>query len=880
MAYVEEDGFDDFSTGSKWTKQSGGGNITFGVPWKGETTVEMIKTGTSGYDYITLLNVNTQGTTVLRGDFYPTNLTDGNPHVLYFDHQALGARCSIKYYTGGTLANKFVFQKRHNYGSYDDVYTFQLDAPRNQWYTVELEKREDDTCRGWVYPRGEGRNYADMWVEPGYPSGWSPAPMSAAGGDSPYYLANFYVGDVIETRTYADGLGRPIQTQTIDRDSVLVSALQYDAVGRQSHAWEAYKNVSSFFTYNSQATASTATTGSALKYFNDISLADNNRPYTETIYEASPLGRASKIRPPGISVDNSSVRLTYTTSTLNGAGGTSPVYTLNKTEDEDEIITEEYYDTFGNKVQVVTGNGMAVTDFEYNELGQLIKAISPENYPTHYTYDQRGRLIAKTTPDASGDGDSDPAEENGTSTFDYRYKYDNSGNLRFLEDPNQRDTGNFIYYKYDEHNRLIEEGMYTGTTTFDTAGSTYVDVENWPTDDLSDITTYTYEGAQLKRAQVRGNSLSGFTYDYYDYFYDAFGRVVEIQVNIDEDGFSCCKQIEYEYDLQDRVTKMTYSESLTTTPSYYTWHVYDEAGRLAEVRTNDTNSFASASIDARYDYTSRSQVARLKQGDYPVQSLEYFYNIRGWLTGINDPANLTDNSSFAHDVFGLRLGYDTLDEITHSSAGMSSSIEAPQFNGNISWTTWKTKDNDFPVDYVGYVFKYDDLNRLKAADYGQYNQNQSNWKNKSFFDVGLGAGGEIVYDKNGNIEKMNRYDEAGVATVNDPLYVEDSNQLKNIAGSSDWVYDANGNVTTTYGLSDQHSNIIYDYRNLPTLISNIGYDYDASGQRIYQKDNNTGEVYFYVRGLNGEVLAVYDSNGALRYRNIVAGGQVIGKVLQ
>src|SRR5690606_32248511 len=60
------------------------------------------------------------------------------------------------------------------------------------------------------------------------------------------------------------------------------------------------------------------------------------------------------------------------------------------------------------------------------------------------------------------------------------------------------------------------------------------------------------------------------------------------------------------------------------------------------------------------------------------QSVDYRYNIRGWLTGIND---LSDNTD---DLFQFDLRYNDPTVVGTVS----------QFNGNISQTTWRTAWGD------------------------------------------------------------------------------------------------------------------------------------------------------------------------------------------
>ena len=79
-----------------------------------------------------------------------------------------------------------------------------------------------------------------------------------------------------------------------------------------------------------------------------------------------------------------------------------------------------------------------------------------------------------------------------------------------------------------------------------------------------------------------------------------------------------------------------------------------------------------------------------------LQSVDYKYNIRGWLTEINDVSDLGDDN----DAFGLKLLYN--EEIS----GLNNN---GLFNGNISSGIWSdAMDQSLQNAYID-----DDLNRLR-----------------------------------------------------------------------------------------------------------------------------------------------------------------------
>ncbi|MDC8006367.1 DUF6443 domain-containing protein [Aureisphaera galaxeae] len=217
--------------------------------------------------------------------------------------------------------------------------------------------------------------------------------------------------------------------------------------------------------------------------------------------------------------------------------------------------------------------------------------------------------------------------------------------------------------------------------------------------------------------------------------------------------------------------------------------------------------------------------------DNALQDVGYDYNIRGWLTEINDAENL------GSDLFGFRLNYSN--PVTQGST--------PLYNGNISETLWRT--NNTSNDMRGYGYDYDALNRIKGAKFivhlfGTYAFTPQEFRVSS-----------IDYDKNGNLLRLDRRGHYGgpsspVEFIDRLFYTyDDGNKLMEVLDSqtslpaddgfidgnkvgADYSYDANGNM-----IEDKNkdiSSIMYNHLNLPTRITvdgqgDIRYAYDATG---------------------------------------------------
>ncbi|MEO0525905.1 MAG: DUF6443 domain-containing protein [Bacteroidota bacterium] len=202
-----------------------------------------------------------------------------------------------------------------------------------------------------------------------------------------------------------------------------------------------------------------------------------------------------------------------------------------------------------------------------------------------------------------------------------------------------------------------------------------------------------------------------------------------------------------------------------------------------------------------------------------LQTVDYTYNVRDWLTGINDVGTTNKLFNFS---------------IVYNEGG------SPLYNGNISRTQWRTANTD-DSSLKSYDYTYDALNRITGATDNTGKFNISN----------------IAYDKNGNIGTLRREgwtsanpnlsNNSGFGTMDNLVYDYDSgNKLTNVTDTNasdtygfkdvngsgtEYQYDDNGNMTsdTNKGIT----NITYNHLNLPTQVTlnsgNIQYIYDATG---------------------------------------------------
>jgi RHS repeat-associated protein len=211
-----------------------------------------------------------------------------------------------------------------------------------------------------------------------------------------------------------------------------------------------------------------------------------------------------------------------------------------------------------------------------------------------------------------------------------------------------------------------------------------------------------------------------------------------------------------------------------------------------------------------------------------LQHIDYRYSPRGWLTKINDPKNLFDQTfTSVPDVFSEQLDYDQLNNGYSGTA---------QYNGNIStikWQTYQPAGISLPQEQKGYIFTYDPLNRLsnaasKAASTGDTQYDEI-----------------LTYDELGNILSLLRKNGAST-TLNNMTYNYTTNS--GVRGNQLWSISDAGieGLTTSYNynnngslVGDSHktvNNIVYNEVNLPSLVTTgaktLTYNYDATGKKL------------------------------------------------
>ena len=277
--------------------------------------------------------------------------------------------------------------------------------------------------------------------------------------------------DLLADITYFDGIGRPIQNIAVAQSNSakdIVTYIEYDALGRQ---------VKDFMPYVPITAASLLFKDSALSdlstFYNTAIYGSTTNPYSEKIFEASPLNRVTKQAALGnswASGGGHEIKMDYQTNLAADAvklfacvanwdvakglyeipaSLTSTIYAnsqLFKTITYNENTAASPTEGAGATVEFKDKEGRVVLKRTYGTTS--LNAIA-ERYDTYYVYDQFGNLTFVIPPKADGTISADVLTD-----LCYQYKYDYRNRLVEKKLPSKQ----WEFIVYDKLDRVIATG--------------------------------------------------------------------------------------------------------------------------------------------------------------------------------------------------------------------------------------------------------------------------------------------------------------------------------------------------------------------------------------------------------------------------------------
>ncbi|MFZ4930165.1 DUF6443 domain-containing protein [Chryseobacterium sp. Mn2064] len=598
---------------------------------------------------------------------------------------------------------------------------------------------------------------------------------------------------------------------------------------------------------------------------------------------------------------------TISVLSLSGTYGNNQLYKNSKL-DEDNLQAVDFVDGEGRIIlsrKIINASEKADTYYVYNEYGQLAFVIPPlasvsGNTDTttlntlcyQYRYDNKNRLVEKRLP--------------GKDNWELKV-YDKQNRVILTQDPmlgsinNNFNKKGWIFTKYDQFGRVVYTGFFTNsatrasmqtavnnmsanpgnnesrtTTPFNLNGTDVFYTKNaFPTGSMTLLSVNYYDtyplGAPILPGQILGQNvlkddpnsststkslpLATFTKNIDDdnwtknyNRYDTNGRLIGTHSVNYLGGYTRSESLlDFSGLLKENHTYHKRSANDTETHIKKTFE-YDSQNRLLAHKHQVNNKPEEPILLNTYNELGQVTNKKIGQDDdgNPLQSIDYTYNIRGWLTSINDPSHLRSD-----DIFAMKIKYQNPEDINYGVA---------RYNGNISEIDWKTALGD--GNYRRYAYQYDGLNRLTQGIYLTPNIT-SNSQNHYYDET-------MTYDINSNIKTLNRYKSPPPGQTT-PLQIDglvydydlagNSNRLIKVTdqkmnssgyplGGNLITYDANGNMSNH--MDKQIKVIKYNYLNLPVSVNAIvdgftpgmnegtlhTYKYRSDGSKYYKKVDN------------------------------------------
>jgi RHS repeat-associated protein len=617
-------------------------------------------------------------------------------------------------------------------------------------------------------------------------------------------------------------------------------------------------------------------------------------------------------------------KVQFTAAADNGAG----------TGHQGWLCTYYLYDDLGQLQAVVQPEGVKQLEVNNWDFSTPTGSILNEQC-FRYAYDKKGRMVKKKVPGATADvymvydaSDRLVFTQDGNmrnkgkwlatlydglnrvvSTGIMTYSATLSGLLNEVDNITKVDGNSVI------DNISVNRNPIPGLATIDLLTSTFYDDYSWQTsigvslgndlntDNNTELlpagNSWPYAQPVSKSAITRGQVTGGRikvlesnSWLYTVKVYDNKGRLIQTQsTNIT--GGTDILTTQYSWNGKPLMTILQQQRGGANAETIVqcTKPTYDELWRVTRIEKKwkhpavNNGQMSEYTVLAENEYNELGQLKKKKLarekdaiGNYtaiPLQELDYEYNIRGWLLGMNRDYLKQNVGS---KKFGFELAYDK--QTSSIDNGASGTYNKAQYNGNIAGTIWRSAGDG---EQRKYDFDYDAANRLVKAD---FTQNNSGWNTSAGanFSMKLGDGIAVnTYDANGNIKQLQQWalKQGGSTQVDDMVYsyLNNGNRLKSVeeqgvpvdhktgdftdnhdaSTGDDYVYDVNGNMVTDLNKrigKAGSDGIEYNCLNLPRQVT------------VYDANTN----------LKGTVAYVYDAGG-VKLKKIVTDNSQAGKTV-
>jgi RHS repeat-associated protein len=634
------------------------------------------------------------------------------------------------------------------------------------------------------------------------------------------------LGDPVGQVTYTDNAGQVRQVQSIGDGEVLVSARCYDSLGRPDIETKTGR-LAGPPGYRPEFTAGLDPVTGQMA---DCELtrafpADGGYPFSRTVFERSPIGRAVEQGAPGpeLAVDpRVEWEKRHTTRMVFGLNLADPVFGLPAGQyratgvlDPDGVLATQLTDRAGSVVATVTGRDdpQVRSQMIYDGRGNPREVRQPNyfdptlperhKYVTTMEYDATGNLVRLRTPDLDGAIQS---------------VFDKAGRPRFVLMPQEAANGRLSYRRYDRLGRLVEQGICDAP--WDEAElRAHADDPDWLPESPHWHLRYQFDGDDTARPDL---SLAGRLWR--TQASDGNGGITSTTFSYDRAGLISSSALRltggpdgdrehatsYSYDLTGGITALEHSLDRVKVDYHF-----DRYNRVAGLAVTSPQGGRQEVAAYAYEPNGAVRTETLRPASASPLARSYSYTSAGWLREIADQHLVEQTEFFSGGVGG-----------GGSHTGRAARVSS-RFTG--------LDDPHFLAEHH-YEYSYDPFGRLLRAVAAPD-------RSDSIGDIT-----PLRYDLNGNVLALQRG-----AREERYLYYPGGNRLRRVETAGDQskpadnVYNADGDLSAQP--DGEARALSYDpVTGRPVqIVTRLGaafrYRYDAAGRRVL-KSGPDGSRYY------------------------------------
>ncbi len=514
-----------------------------------------------------------------------------------------------------------------------------------------------------------------------------------------------------------------------------------------------------------------------------------------------------------------------------------------------KLTSSATYSDNGNALVKTTDTVGNVTTYQYDPYTNVLEWVQypedSETTKTVYTYDE----MYRTAKVAVGEADSakeveytytdDLLTKIETESTEYTLNYGNF-DLRSSVQVGSKPLATYTYEGRENWLKQIEYGNgHSIQYTYDTQGRVIKD-----TYEDGETVSYLYDNSGALATVI--DSGSGISTTYYYDFIDRLAKYTE-------KGTGYSHSVEYGYDAENNLSSLKETINGTLRTTGYT---YDDDNRL------DTLTAEGHAIDYTYDALGRIEKQEVKDGTEVVLTTTFTYY---------DPTETT-TSTQVKSIQQTADNYSITYTYTYDGNGNILTIfdGANTIRYEYDHMNQLTREDD-PIAGTSREFQYRDGGQLLAEFESAYTtgavssdvpsvvyETDAEWK-----DMLTGVNGQsISRDGIGNMLSYNGYSYGWSHGRELMIIIHSSGFTRN-------TYDANGmrigrRLTDANAQPVANYGYVYNGSQLSQMTKNgnvLNFFYDGEGRPSYFTYNNA--TYYYVTNLQGDVVAILDSTGAV-----------------